>query len=180
MRSFTFATKEEWSAYHDEFVASLPCAVERFHRRADRHGLVADGTVASLGPIGEWFTVEVRKPESTPEVPLPPWWDPAQPWPGSGTRRYGDLTRDQVILIDEVQAYFADVLVRAYPDAKWVIFKGERREDRRGKTLLQFADKKWPVHTIGIVSKAAVWSIEDGLIWPEGGLIAAAEAKLSR
>lgn len=180
MRFLTFDSKEEWAFFHEEFLAALPLALERFRHRAARHGLTTDGTVESLGPIGDWFAREIRHPESAPGVPLPPWWKTVRPWAGTGTPDDGPFTPDHVILMDEMQSYLADVLVRVYPNAKWVIFRGERRELRRGSTLLQLGDRNWPAQTVTIVHMAALKAVLRNELPPSSWLQLCAIEELNR
>ena len=178
MRNLTFATKDEWARHNQAFLAALPEARERFQSRAERRHLAADGTIDSLGAIGDWYLEELSNPDSS-DAPLPPWWASSQPWSGAGTPDDLPVTRDQVMLTDEVHSYFAGVLHDSYPGAKWVIFKGERREITRGMTLLELGDRKWPVNTVGVLYTNALRAL-DGNVQPANWLKFRALTEMAR
>lgn len=43
----------------------------------------------------------------------------------------------QLAPIDEMQAYVAEVMTTARPDAKWVVYTGHKLDFRNGQTMLQ-------------------------------------------
>ena len=109
----------------------------RTHLR-DTGGPEADGKLASLAGIGSWFLQHIQDVDDRSVLDgVPAWWDPTSPLAGSGVEGDGPFTGQQLRLIDEVQAYVAEVLLNEIPGAEWTIYQGGKREMRNGKTVLK-------------------------------------------
>ena len=67
----------------------------------------------------------------------------------------------QLALIDEVQAYVGDVMTKSRSDAKWVIYKGHKRDFRNGMTMLQIGKGK-PYPVLDLVYKEALGIVVSG------------------
>ncbi|MFP5333731.1 MAG: hypothetical protein ACLGIV_00295 [Actinomycetes bacterium] len=139
---FPDLTLEEAEAYRDAYLASLPGLVERLQARVERTGGPAlDGSVVSLGPLGEWFCRQLAADEPDGMEGYPAWWvhDPNwKPSPVSlGPQRL--LSDRQLRLVDEVGAYFAQVLQRNVPQLEWVVFRPPKRQRNAAEheTMLQ-------------------------------------------
>gem|GEM_PF-4919887 len=92
----------------------------------------------------------MRDPVPVEGYELPVWFSTrAHPRGESGGEYEFDLSRAQVALVDELQAYYASVLCGVFPAAKWVVFRrGSRRDVRRGWPLLELHRKDWPAEPV--------------------------------
>jgi len=184
MRRLTFDDRTAWEHYHRAYLDGLAGAQARLRIRAlSAPRLALDGSVASLAAVGDWLIDSVSRPGLLLEpFTSPAWWPPrAAPQDEPiGDREYvAPMTRAQIQLIDEVQAYFAEVL-ETHPAARWVIFRGRAKEDRRGLTMLQLGSRKWPVSVVGCVFVPAVRYIDSGDIPTPGWLADLAYREFAR
>lgn len=133
-----YASREEVADADRQYRAGIIDALDRFAvrwRGAGRDEL--DGSVESLLTVGEFFLSEVRNPAvHAPPTWVPPWWDPEAPLATGGPTEERPLSRDQLMLIDEVHAYYAEIVLSHCPGAHWTIYKGSKKEWRNGKTVL--------------------------------------------
>jgi hypothetical protein len=161
-------SRQEQDAVFTKYMAELPIALDRFHGRAHRAGLQLGG-VESLGPVGAWFLAEFAGPEHIEGYQLPIWWNPeAHPRGETGPGHEIDLTRDQVALIDDTQAFYASVLQRAYPDAKWIIYRPRSKYDmNRGWPTLLLGRPNVPANTVGKLFIPAMRVVTNGPIGPD-------------
>ena len=184
MRRLTFDDRAAWEEYHRAYLDGLAAAQARLRIRAlSAPQLVLDDSVGSLAAVGDWLIDSLVRPGLLLEpFTIPAWWSPrAAPQDEPiGDREYvAPLTRAQIQLIDEVQAYFAEVL-GTHPAATWVIFRGRPKEDRRGLTMLQLGSRKWPVSVVGCVFVPAVRYLDSGIIPARGWLADRAYKELAR
>ena len=182
MRRLTFEDRVAWEEYHRAYLDGLAAAQARIRARSTPQ-LALDGRVESLAVVGDWLIDSLSRPGLLIEpFTSPAWWSPrAAPQDEPlGNREYVDpLTRAQIQLIDEVQAYFAEVL-ETHPAAMWVIFRGRPNEDRRGLTMLQLGSRKWPVSVVGCIFVPAVRYLDSGIIPPPGWLADRARKEFAR
>jgi hypothetical protein len=168
MRDMVSESREEQDAVFKKFLAELPPALERFRARARRAGLPLGG-VESLGPVGAWFLSEIPAPEHIEGYQLPVWLDPESHPRGEAGEGYEyELTRDQIALVDDTQAYFASVLQQAYPDAKWIIYRPRSKYDmNRGWPTLLLGRPNVPANTVGKLFIPAMRVVTNGPIGPD-------------
>ncbi len=161
-------SRQEQDGVRERFLADLPPALERFRQRARRAGLNSDG-IESLGPVGAWFLSEVPSPEHIDGYQLPVWWNPeAHPRGETGPGHEIELTRDQIALIDDTQAYYASILQQAYPDAKWITYRPRSKYDiDKGWPTLQLNRPNGPVNAARVVFISAMRVVTGGTIGPD-------------
>ena len=122
---------------HRACVEAVEPAVERFVGRLGRSGFEgADGSLASLTPVTGWFLEHVAEPRPGVATSVPPWWNPEVPTAEHGHPARWPLTRAQIELVDEFQAYVSHVILSIRADARWVVFEGPTRDHRNGETML--------------------------------------------
>lgn len=173
MRTMMNETRAVWTEFHHQFLTGVGEANQRFLSHCQQVGLVANYSTESLGAIGDWFLAELRRQKLRYVGEVPVWWDSSVPFAkrakAFGQKKVdrfdfstytGPFTRGQILLIDEMSSYFAQVLIHNHPGARWVIFVASSRSLRRGQTLLQLGDKKWPVQTLSIVYKQALGALD--------------------
>jgi hypothetical protein len=155
------ANRERVAELHETYVTGLESARDRLQARLSApSGPQLDGSVESLDPLNGWFLIRIKERHETETVELPSWWDRA--FPGAETGVPGNpFTSMQLALIDEVQAYVGDVMTKSRPDAKWVIYKGHKRDFRNGMTMLQIGKGK-PYPVLDLVYKEALGIVVSG------------------
>lgn len=157
MLTLMYASKEEITRAHHAYLDGIGDARGRIREHLrETGGPNPDGSVESLPGIGQWFLEhlpETAEPMTTSWIPT--WWDPLVPVAGDGVETHAPLTRQQLRLIDEVQAYVAEVVLGHVPGAHWVVFKGSRKNIRFGTTVIQL-DKKRQFYPKSLVYKAAL------------------------
>lgn len=180
MKILIHGDKSPWHEHFESYVAGIEIGAQALRAHAVEAGLVADSSVTSLAGIGDWFVSELVSPRSPYADRSPASWDPAVPFAGDGSAvgQIAPFTRQRILLIDEVSSYLAEVLICAFPTAKWVTFVGRRRELRRGSTLLQLGDKKWPAQPLDIVYLQALHAL-DGTVAAAGWLEREARIELA-
>ena len=153
------ASREKREELHEAYVSGLESARDRLRARlsAPRDPQL-DGSVESLDAVNEWFLTHIKERHETETVELPSWWDPV---PALGTPGSGPFTSSQLALIDEVQAYLGEVLTTSIPGAKWVIYKGHKRDFRNGLTMLEVG-KGRPLPVRDVVYKEALGVVLSG------------------
>ncbi|ASD22828.1 hypothetical protein B7495_12625 [Cryobacterium sp. LW097] len=145
------ATRERVAELHEEYLRTLEPAQARLRAR-----LVGpdepdpDGTVGSLTAVTRCFLTQILEPRCDEPADLPSWWNPARPTAIASHPDAGPFTTAQLALIDEMQAYVAEVMTNSRPDVKWVIFKGHKKDFRNGQPMLQ-TGKGMPFGISGIV-----------------------------
>jgi len=145
------ASRERVGELHEAYLRNLAPAQARLRARlveADDPDL--DGTLDSLTVVTRWFLTRIQEPRMSEPAALPSWWDPATPTATESHPDANPFSSAQLALIDEMQAYVAEVMTRARPDAKWVIFKGHRKDFRNGEPMLQ-TGKGMPFGIWGVV-----------------------------
>jgi hypothetical protein len=157
MLSLMSASKEEIARAHHAYLDGIDDAQGRIreHLRATG-GPDPDGSIESLANIGPWFfehLTERDEPVSTDWIPA--WWDPQLLPAGAGVETHAPLTRQQLRLIDEVHAYVAEVVLNHASGAKWVVYKGGKKDVRNGDTVLQL-DKRRQFYPLSLVYMAAL------------------------
>jgi hypothetical protein len=157
MLTLMYASKEEIARAHHAYLNGIDDAQGRIreHLRATG-GPDADGSLESLRGIGAWFLEhlpETAEPASTSWIP--PWWDPQLPPAGDGVDTHSPFTRQQLRLIDEVQAYVAEVVMGHVPGAHWVVYKGCKKDVRNGDTVIQL-DKRHQFYPRSLVYGSAL------------------------
>jgi hypothetical protein len=156
------ASREKREELHDAYVAGLEPALERLRARLnapDEPQL--DGSVVSLDAVNEWFLTHINESHETETTDLPSWWDPAKPTAETAEGQNRPFTSAQLALIDEVQAYLGEVLSIAIPGARWVIYKGHKRDFRNGLTMLEVG-KGRPLPVRDVVYKEALGVVLSG------------------
>ena len=157
MRVLTDESPEFWATYHRGFMAEAANALERFRANAG-DVLTLDGSVESLDAVEDWLVSRLRHPvaewDSLEWIPV--WLMPGTPLARSAAGREGRPSRAHLEAMDEVHGYLVHVLMTQRPGATWMIFKGERRDMRRGSTMLDIGRPKWPVDTMGLLRKPAM------------------------
>ena len=134
------ADPETVTRLHESYLESLEPARERLRGRiAGVAGVQLDGSIESLVPLNAWFMDEILETPDKPGLSLPSWWDPAMPTAETGDPETYPFTRSQLELIDEVQAYYAEVLQKVRPDAPWVIYKRGKRNINNGRSMIKLA-----------------------------------------
>ncbi|WP_166871537.1 hypothetical protein [Salinibacterium sp. ZJ450] len=157
MRLLTYDSAESISEYHDTFLNELQRAQDRLYSRLEHTPeFQPDKTVESLRFLGDWFIDRLKANEPDGDMYLPVWWDMAFPPAGTGTPKDARWTPQQLRLIDQVHAYYVDVLQAQRPDAFWISFKGEHRDSRNGSTLLVVGNAEMPVITLNPIFGTAV------------------------
>lgn len=145
------ASREKRKELHEAYVRELTPAQARLRKRLSGRGdPQLDGSVESLDAVNAWFLTRILEPREAKTADLPSWWNPATPTAESGIPGSGPFTSMQLVLIDEMQAYVAEVMTKARPDATWVIYKGHKLDFRNGQTMLQ-TGKGMPFAAQGIV-----------------------------
>ncbi|MFP5333732.1 MAG: hypothetical protein ACLGIV_00300 [Actinomycetes bacterium] len=139
---FPDLTLAEAEAYYDADLASLPGLVERLQAWVERTGGPGlDGSVDGLDPLGEWFSRQLAADEPDGLEGYPVWWVHDPNWKPSPvlTGPQGRLSDRQLRLVDEVGAYFAQVLQRNVPQLEWVVFRPPKRQRNAAehRTMLQ-------------------------------------------
>ncbi|WP_205750201.1 hypothetical protein [Cryobacterium sp. SO1] len=109
-----------------------------------------DGTLDSLTAVTRWFLTRILEPRWDEPAELPSRWDPATPTATESHPEANPFSSAQLALIDEMQAYVAEVTTNARPDATWVIFWGHKKDFRNGQPMLQ-TGKGMPFGIRGIV-----------------------------
>ena len=121
------ADKSEAHRHHDDYLSSLGPASEQLRNRFKAEtGADLDGSIESLIELKRWFVERLLTIEA-PRAGLPTWWDPAMPTADNGDPETYPFTRAQLMLVDEVQAYLAEVILNANPDATWIINRKSKR-----------------------------------------------------
>ena len=157
MLSLMSSSKEEIVRAHHTYLDGINDARGRIreHLRATG-GPDPDDSIASLANVGPWFFEHLaQRDEATPADWIPAWWDPQLPPAGEGVETHAPLTRQQLRLIDEVQAYVAEVVMRHVPGAQWVVYKGSKKDVRNGDTVIQL-DKRQKFYPLSLVYSSAV------------------------
>jgi len=145
------ASRERVAELHEAYLRNLAPAQARLRARmVEADDPDPDGTLDSLIAVTRWFLTHIQEPRWGEEAELPSWWDPAVPTASESSSDASPFTTAQLALIDEMQAYVAEVMTRARPDAKWVIFKGHKKDFRTGQPMLQ-TGKGMPFGIWGIV-----------------------------
>ncbi len=127
-RLFDDLSREDAKALLEDYVAGVPLRIAAFLDEVERAGGPADRldfSRASMRPIWAWFLAS----HHLPEVPVsddamrsaqPPWWyDFHAPL---GQRLGPELAG----LVTNLAAYLADAIIRAHPDAIWVLGRDKR------------------------------------------------------
>src|SRR5690606_21937437 len=79
-----------------------------------------------------------------------------------------ELTRDQVALIDDTQAYYASILQQAYPDARWITYRPRSKYDMdRGWPTLLLGRPNGPANTVSRTFIPAMRVVTNGPIGPD-------------
>jgi hypothetical protein len=134
------ADKHQAQRHHDDYLNSLSPARERLRSRFEEEtGLDLDGSIESLVGLKRWF-VERILTIGAADVSLPAWWDPAMPTADEGGIETNPFTRSQLMLVDELQAYLAEVILNANPDAVWVMNKSNKRRLDSQLSMIKFPD----------------------------------------
>lgn len=145
------ASREKVAELHEAYLRSLEPAQARFRvRLSEPNDPRLDDSIESLDAVNAWFLTRILEPREAETADLPSWWNPSSPTADSGIPGSGPFTSTQLALIDEMQAYVAEVMTNARPDAKWVIYKGHKLDFRNGQTMLQ-TGKGMPFAVQGIV-----------------------------
>jgi hypothetical protein len=151
------ASKEEIARAHHAYLNGIDDAQGRIREHLQATGgPEADGSIESLRGIGQWFLdhlPETAEAASTSWIPA--WWNPLVPPAEAGVETHAPLTRQQLRLIDEVQAYVAEVVLGHVPGAHWVVYKGSRKDIRFGTTVIQLT-KRRQFYPRSLVYKAAL------------------------
>ncbi|MBG6060070.1 hypothetical protein RCH16_003527 [Cryobacterium sp. MP_M5] len=156
------ASREKREELHELYLRGLKPA--QVHLRSRLNGPSdpqLDGSVESLDAVNEWFLAHIKERHETQRAELPSWWDPSRPTSERGAPGSGPFTSAQLALIDEVQAYFGEVLTATFPDAEWVIYKGHKNDFRNGLTMLQLG-KGRPFPVRDMVYKEALGVVLSG------------------
>ena len=104
--------------------------------------------MGSLDAVNGWFLTHINERHETETTDLPSWWDPAKATAETAEGQNRPFTSAQLALIDEMQAYVAEVMTTARPDAKWVIYTGHKLESRNGQSMLQIGNSRpFPVRS---------------------------------
>jgi len=157
MLTLMSSSKDEIARAHHAYLIGVGEARARIreHLRATG-GPDADGSIESLGNVGQWFFEHLpERDEATPTDWIPAWWDPQLPPAGEAVETHAPLTRQQLRLIDEVHAYVAEVVMTHASGAKWVVYKGSKKDVRNGDTVLQL-NKRRQFYPLSLVYKAAL------------------------
>jgi hypothetical protein len=157
MLTLMSASKEEIARAHHAYLDGFDDARARIreHLRATG-GPDADGSIESLPGIGAWFFKHLpERDEAAPTGWIPAWWNPQVPPAGEDVETHASLTRQQLRLIDEVQAYVAEVVMTHASGAKWVMYKGSKKDIRHGTTVVQL-DTRRQFYPLSLVYKAAL------------------------
>ena len=127
---------EEYTPLFERIVASIEPLDRAFTERDDLPStLVLDHQVGSLVPVNAWFGQAILDPHLGEEDGLPVWWDPAMPTLEEDPRmRY---SRWQLRLISEVQAYFATMILRTWPEWRWEIAKIHKQQINQNEAVLR-------------------------------------------
>ena len=143
------ASREKVAELHEAYLRSLEPAQARFRvRLSEPDDPRLDDSIESLDAVNAWFLTRILEPRDAETADLPSWWNPARPTAESGMPGSGPFTSMQLALIDEMQAYVAEVMTKARPDATWVIYKGHKLESRNGQTMLQIGKgRPFPVRS---------------------------------
>lgn len=154
------ASREEVAEADRQYRAGIVDALARFAARwADAGHDALHGSVESLLAVGEYFLSEIRSPTvHAPPAWLPAWWDPQAPLATGAPTEERPLTRDQLMLIDEVHAYYAEVVMSHAPAAHWAIYKGSKKEWRNGKTVL-YLTRSRNGYPLSLVHGAAIRTV---------------------
>lgn len=122
-------------AYQSESVKAS--ARLRAHLR-ETDGPLIDGSVESLIAVNLWFqerlVIEANRPGDTN---TPAWWGSA-PLVDSDSQEAGPFTSQQLAIIDEVQAYLAEVMLANLPGAELAIYSGDDSDWRNGQTAVRY------------------------------------------
>ena len=123
------------AAYQNDLVKAS--ARLREHLRST-DGPVADGSVDSLIAINLWFQerliLEANRPGGQS---IPAWWGSA-PLVESDSHEAGPFTSQQLMIIDVVQAYLAEVMLETLPGAELAIYSGDPSDWRNGQTAVRY------------------------------------------
>ena len=155
-----YASKEEIARAHHAYLDGIGDAQGRIREHLrETGGPEADASIESLRGIGSWFLEHL--PETAEPMPtswIPAWWNPLVLPAGDGVETHAPVTRQQLRLIDEVQAYVAEVVLGHVPGAHWVVYKGRRKDIRHGTTVIQL-DKRRQFYPRSLVYKAALTGV---------------------
>jgi hypothetical protein len=89
--------------------------------------------------LKRWFVERLLTVEATGAA-LPPWWDPAMPTADDGDPETYPFTRAQLMLVDELQAYLAEVILNANPGATWIMNRRSKRRLDSQLSMIRAAD----------------------------------------
>ena len=135
------ADKDEAKRHHDDYLAALEPARERLRDRFPAAGDVElDGSIASLVGLTRWFVERIPTIDPADATNVPAWWDPAMPTADNGDPETYPFSRAQLMLVDELQAYMAEVISKANPDAAWIMNKKYKRRLDSQLSMIRFAD----------------------------------------
>ena len=122
-------------AYQNE---SVKASVRLREHLRETDGPIADGSVESLIAINLWFQerliIEANRPGG---LSTPSWWGSA-PLVDSDSQEAGPFTSQQLNIIDEVQAYLAEVMLETLPGAELAIYSGDPCDWRNGQTAVRY------------------------------------------
>lgn len=133
-------TREQAEAFFEQWVAEEPLRRERLRERiAATDGPELDGSLESLVPFNVWFLEQARIAGEDPTPGRPAW----------AVRGHTSIS-DAVRWVQELVAqYFADVLRKQEPQARWVCFRTkDRRDGRNGMTML---DLGWAGNPVDVL-----------------------------
>lgn len=140
----TSADKNQIARLHESYLGSLPLSQKRLKNRFEEGlGVVLDSSIESLVPLFRWFVKHLHEIVDVPVSTLPSWWNPHTPTADAGDPKRYPFTRLQLELIDEVQAYMAEVMQAVRPDAKWVIYKHGKYDINNGLSMLDLGKKQF-------------------------------------
>ncbi len=127
-RLFDDLSRTEAQALLDAYMAGLPHRVDAFVDEVRREGGPVDRldfSGASMRPAWTWFLAAHRLPtvpvtDETMRNSDPPWWYDFHPPLGQ------QLGLDLARLVTNLAAYLATAVIRAHPDATWVLGRNKR------------------------------------------------------
>ncbi|MBO9627699.1 MAG: hypothetical protein J7484_15160 [Microbacterium sp.] len=159
-------TMAERDAERDAYIASLPGLLERLDRRLSRAGIdMRRLSLIDMPEITAWFADELRRDESMGEFPLPTWWDRDEP-PKGGVDEEGvpRLNRHHFEIIDETAALLVERIFAARPDARWLFFKGPKRDYRNGNLVIGVGARPIFAGPSTISPRDLMWGVALGIV----------------
>ena len=157
MLNLMHSSRDEVAEADRRYRAGIVDASARFAVRWAGTGReMLDGSVESLLAVGAFFLSEIPRPAvHAPPTWLPAWWDTQSPLTIGEPTEDRPLSRDQLMLIDEVHAYYAHVVLSHCPGASWTIYRGSKKEWRNGKTVMRLTRSR-KGYPLSLVHGAAI------------------------